>query len=282
MSYPVFLNAVSTAAMPDGSKNEWQAFFRDGLVELEANGWPPLLWMALFQVDDIRWARAVDDEDLDSEGRAEPDEFGDATYPYLVTSSASALRVLAARKHPILNVIGKELAPVVDRFEGLLAERFPQFVLCRTAGLVDASDMGPSLEKMLVDFDRLAIGDISENRVMEEMQYLLKQQPRAQPVLLVGTEPDTSHPVYAGMTDDDAYVSAGPGATMAAAAREPATPAQKKKRRWKSELLDWGCALVAGPPTALVYVQTGSVIAAVATFCVLCAALVLARIKFLK
>jgi hypothetical protein len=265
MSQPVFLNAASAARMPDGSRNEWKDFFGDDRIELEYNGWPPLLWLALFKVSDIQWARIVDDEDLDSEGREELAEFGDTRYPYLATSTASALATYASRRQAILDGIGAVHAGVVGEFESLVKSRFPEFVLCRTSGLSDVADAGPLLEKALADFDRFAQGDGSEeNIVAKDIAYFSKQGARVPSYQLAGAEEGG---------DSDAHWPA-PDLTP-----PPPSPPKKKTSRLASELRDWGSAVLVGLPTVAVYFRTASVAWSILCFCALCAAVVLIRVK---
>jgi len=269
MSYPVFLNAAALPRMPDGSKNEWQAFWNDGGVELEAYGWPPLLWMALFKPGDLRRARMVDNEDLDSQGRAElEEELGEATYPYLVTSIDGALAALAGRRQAILQGIGEKFAPAVDAFALLLKDKFPAYVLCRTGGMVDAADAGPALQRALADFERLAAGAGGENSVADEMAALRKQDSRSQMLMLVGTayQQDAAAP----------YDDAQPAAVETAA-----PPAKARAAPRHSEWLDWASALVVGLPAAGVYLRTHSVLLGILTFVGACAVVVLVRVKLL-
>jgi hypothetical protein len=267
MSQPVFLNAAPAARMPDGSKNEWKDFFDDGGVELEYNGWPPLLWLALFKAPDIRWARLVDDEDLDSEGREELAEFGDTRYPYLATSTASALATYASRRQAIQDGIGEAHAGLVKEFESLIESRFPAFVLCRTAGLSDVADAGPALEKALADFDGFVAGDKGEaNTIAHDIAYFHELGARAPSYQLAGVE----------MSGGDAATD-WPQDTPAAA--PPPPEAQKKTSRLKSELRDWGSALLVGLPTVAVYFRTASVALSVLCFCVICTGVVLLRVK---
>jgi hypothetical protein len=265
MSYPVFLNAASEPRIPDGGRNEWKAFWADDAIELEGNGWPPLLWLALFKVSDMRWARVVDDEDLDSEGREDLQEFGDATYPYLVTSRDSALATLAGRRKVILDGIGEHLAPVLDAFAALIGTDFPRFVLCRTSGMVDIADAGPALEKSLVDFDRLVSEDTQDNSIAAAMADLRKYPADTQRFLLVG--------VRQGVASADAPLAETPVRSQ--------TPDKKTARR-SSELLDWISALIVGIPAVVVYLRLHAVFPAVLTFCALVAVVVFVRVKLLR
>ncbi len=120
--------------MPDGAANEWQAFWKRRGPELESNATLPLLWCALFSPKDLKWARMVDDEDLDSEGREELLSFGQSVYPYLVTSVEDALTLLTARRASLLKLLGARYEPIIDAFASLISARFSPFVLLRTSG----------------------------------------------------------------------------------------------------------------------------------------------------
>jgi hypothetical protein len=272
MSYPIFLNAVALPRMPDGSKNEWQTFWNDGAVELEANGWPPLLWMALFKPGDMRQARMVDNEDVDSEGRAElEEEFGEMTYPYLLTSIDDALATLAGRRPALLRGIGEKFAPAVDAFAALLKEKFPAYVLCRTGGMVDVPSAGPELQRALADFERLAPGTGGENSIADEMAKLRKQDSRSQMLMLVGS-----------VHEEDAATLNGDALSPAAPATPAAPPSKAQAAPRNSEWLDWACALVVGLPAVGVYLRTHSVLLGVLTFAGVCAVVVLVRVKLLR
>lgn len=271
MSYPVFLNAAALPRMPDGSKNEWRAFWNDGGIELAANGWPPLLWLALFTPGDMRQARMADDEDADSEGRAELEaDFGETTYPYLVASIGDALAALASRRQVILQGIGEKFAPAVDAFAALLKEKFPACVLCRTGGMVDVADAGPALQRALADFERLAAGAGGENSIADEMANLRRQDSRSQMLMLVGT----AH-------EEDGAAREDGGALPATDAPAP-PPARARAAPRNSEWLDWACALVVGLPAVGVYLRTHSVLLGILTFAGICAVVVFARIKLLR
>lgn len=265
MSYPVFLNASSEPRMPDGSKNEWRNFWAADAVELEGAGWPPLLWLALFKVSDIKRARVIDDEDIDSEGREDLKEFGEATYPYLLASRDSALATLASRRQAILDGMGAQAEPVLASFEALLDAEFPRFILCRTSGICDVTDAGPGLEKNLTDFDRLAAGDLEGNSIVDLMTDILKQRPDTQRFLLAGVRQDT--------VAEDATPPEQPARYQAP---------EKKTTRRSSEWLDWLSAFIVGIPTAAVYMRERSVMLAILTFCTLVAVVVFVRVKLLS
>lgn len=150
MSHPVFLNDAPYDHMPNGSANEWSSFFSKDGQELEANAFFPLLWMALFAVEDLRWARLIDDEDMDSPAREDLD-VGDIRYPYLVTSQEGALARFAQRKPYLQAELGPKYAGVVDAFEELIRLKYAPYILLRTSGLPDPEMQEPGLLSALAD-----------------------------------------------------------------------------------------------------------------------------------
>ncbi|CAA2106516.1 hypothetical protein [Variovorax paradoxus] len=158
MSHPVYLSSSPLPRMPEGSRNEWRGFFGSG-AELEANAFFPLFWRALFSEDDIRCARFIDEYDIDNEDAATDREeclqdFGpEATYPYLVIDTATALARLSARREDLIAAIGERYRPIHDAFEAFVAQGFPHHILLRTQGLPDAADAQPWLRAELAAVD---------------------------------------------------------------------------------------------------------------------------------
>lgn len=135
MSHPIYLSSSSLPRMPEGSRNEWRSFFGHG-AELEANAFFPLFWRALFSTSDIRYARFIDEYDIDDEASAVDreeciEDFGaDATYPYLVIDKAAAVARLATRREAILGAVGERYRPIYASFEALIAQHFGTTSCC--------------------------------------------------------------------------------------------------------------------------------------------------------
>ncbi|KAF1022092.1 MAG: hypothetical protein GAK29_03259 [Acinetobacter bereziniae] len=63
MSHPVFLTSTTFSHMPIGSQNQWADFYQTAVFELEANAFIPILWLMLFKLDNIYWAKYIDELD---------------------------------------------------------------------------------------------------------------------------------------------------------------------------------------------------------------------------
>ncbi|WP_322085019.1 hypothetical protein [Burkholderia sp. BCC1999] len=147
MSHPVFLESPPWPRMPEGRKGELKTYFAAGGPSLESNAFIPLFWRVLFGSDDVRFAYCIDDFDPDDEAAeleeylesATPEE-RDARYPYLVTTKASALARAAARREPLVALLGERYRAIYDAFVDYVATAYGEFVLVRTSGLPDVSD----------------------------------------------------------------------------------------------------------------------------------------------
>ncbi|MFE7411729.1 hypothetical protein [Streptomyces laurentii] len=160
LSLRLYLNSARRPRTPDGSAGEW-AGFADGTtgIELEAENWPPLLWWALFGRADLREARIADTEDVGTVEHAELlSQWGDATYPYLVTDQSAALARLRARRPGLAGRLGARYGSVYEEFAALAEARFGPYVLLRTAALAGDDGVRPQFERTLADLERLDAG----------------------------------------------------------------------------------------------------------------------------
>ena len=139
MSMPVFLDSCPYDHMPNGSLNQWKDFFSPHTFELEANAFFPLFWLLLFQQDNIKLAYYMDDQDIAEESQTYRDEYlkemGETHYPYFIVSQAHALENLSARKVGFLKIFGNDFAEYYSRFQHIIQENYPQYILLRTNGL---------------------------------------------------------------------------------------------------------------------------------------------------
>ncbi|MFF9340581.1 MULTISPECIES: hypothetical protein [unclassified Streptomyces] len=160
MSTRLYLNSSREPRTPDGSSGERAGFF-DGAMELEAKNWPPLLWWAMFGSGDLMEARIADTEDAGSVEHEELlDEWGEATYPYLVVDRRTALARLEGRREGLLDRIGPRFSPLYEEFVALVDARFAPYVLLRTEALAGDREGGVRLlfEETLADLERLDAG----------------------------------------------------------------------------------------------------------------------------
>ncbi|WP_175846787.1 hypothetical protein [Burkholderia arboris] len=179
MSHPVFLESPPWPRMPEGRKGELKSYFAAGGPSLESNAFIPLFWRVLFGPDDIRFAYCIDDFDPDDEA-AELDEYlesatpeeRDARYPYLVTTKASALARAAARREPLVALLGDRYRTIYDAFVDYVATAFGAFVLVRTSGLPDVSDHTDAFATELAQVARLEQQRAPEAGLAQEIQAL--------------------------------------------------------------------------------------------------------------
>ncbi|MBD0670916.1 hypothetical protein [Streptomyces sp. CBMA156] len=163
MSTRLYLDSARQPRTPDGSAGEWADFF-DGAMELEAKNWPPLLWWAMFGRADLAEARIADTEDAGTVEHAELlEEWGEATYPYLVVDQPTALARLRARREALTGLLGERFAPLYDEFVALVDARFGPYVLLRTEALADGGEDGEGglrrvFEETLADLEGLDAG----------------------------------------------------------------------------------------------------------------------------
>lgn len=132
-------------------------------VELEAKYDLPLLWWAMFGVDDLRYAREADtfdplEFDDAQEYADEVADVGDAEYPYLSTSQESAVAQLRRRRDGIISVIGTELVPVVEMFTEFTRGSLRPNVLVRTADLIGLGLSAEGFREVLAELDALVDG----------------------------------------------------------------------------------------------------------------------------
>lgn len=251
MSHPIFLNSSPYLRMPDGAVNEWRAYWLRQGPELESNATFPLLWCALFSPKDLKWARRVDDEDLDSEGREELLSFEEAVYPYLVTSVDDALTSLTARRAALLKLLGARYEPIIDAFAALIRTRFLPFVLLRTSGLPDVEDAGPQLERMLRDWDDLeSTSDLNKaNSVSSAVDCFHRYSSQDAIRLLTGSSTQDGWP-------SDGLAMQFPRLPASRAGK--ASGKKNARRRLPKWLAEWIAPVVLGISTVAAYLYTQS------------------------
>jgi hypothetical protein len=106
MSTPAFLR--STIELDPELNGE------SGAVDLYANHFVPLLWLALFSVEDLRVVARVD----------ESDQY------YLVCSATEATHRLSLRKANLLGILPTEAERVYAEFEDYIAECAAPYLCC--------------------------------------------------------------------------------------------------------------------------------------------------------
>ena len=276
MSHPVFLNNASYDRMPKGSANEWSAFFSEDCQELEANAFFPLLWMALFSVEDLRWARLVDNEDIDSSVREET-EVEDVRYPYLVTSRQKALEHFAQRKPRLQAELGPKYAGVVDAFEELIRSKYSPYILLRTAGLPDPEMQEPGLLAALTEMEEFGQGKPTTGFVELSLRDVRTQSGRTALYLLTGAGDEAVWPsaTIVDQFGEQRERNRTSGGTQNIAA---ATSSSYKS----NPVAEWGAAIVLGLATVGVYLRTHSALLAMLTFVAVTAIVVFVLLKFLK
>lgn len=140
MSHPVFLTNSHFGHMPFGSENQWSEFFNPESFELESDQFIPILWLMLFQENNVSWAKFTDLLDVDDE-RNQNDlieyqqAFADHHYAYLVVDQAQALDNLEHNKTTFVNVFGSEYLAQFEHLKKLIQQHYPKYILLRTSGL---------------------------------------------------------------------------------------------------------------------------------------------------
>lgn len=274
MSHPVHLSSSNLPRMPEGSRNEWRGFFGDG-AELEANAFFPLFWRALFSESDIRRARFIDEYDVDDEDSATEreeclEDFGpDATYPYLATDRATALKRLAARREAVITAIGERYRPLYEGFEAWSARSFNGHILLRTRGLPDAADAEPWLRTELATIDRLtdkqALGSLIPDLSRHDTDPVWQ-------LAGIGESPNGPWPT---LELRSLFPNPRQRKPRQNEQHEGAPPTQRqgKPRSWIDPMLEWLAVALAAGATLGTYVLTRSTWLALLVF--LCAALAL-------
>lgn len=151
MSMPVFLDSCSYDHMPNGSLNEWANFYHPNTFEFEANAFFPLFWLLLFQQDNIKSAKYIDDYDIEfKQGQLNREEYfedfedmAQSSYPYFINSQQQALENLSKRKTGFLKIFGEHFSESYSQFQDIIQEHYPQYILLRTNGL----DLGENSEE---------------------------------------------------------------------------------------------------------------------------------------
>jgi len=277
MSHPVFLNDAPYDHMPNGSANEWSSFFSKAGQELEANAFFPLLWMALFAAEDLRWARLIDDEDSDSPAREDLDD-GDLSYPYLVTSQESALARFAQRKPYLQAELGAKYAGVVDAFEELIRSEYAPYILLRTSGLPDPEMQEPGLLSALAEMEAFGQGKPAMGFVAFGLKDVRSQSSKTALYLLAGAGDQAVWPPPAiaaqfGMQREEK------GRVSADSQNVPAAASSSYK---SNPVAEWGAAIVLGLATVGVYLRTHSALLAGLTFLAMTAIVVFVLLKVMK
>ncbi|MGB7194000.1 MAG: hypothetical protein WBD81_11115 [Collimonas pratensis] len=292
MSHPVFLNDCKLPAMPSGERNEWRAFWDDARIELEANGGPPLLWWCIYGEADLKFARMIDDFDIDDpEGeRAEfqvDTENPDALYPYFVTAKKQALQRLAQRKEKVVAALGEQYRAVYEAFEKLVATHFDGFVLLRTAGLPDIADGEQWMRTGAQSMDRLdnnhppEAGDHFAGMAAEFLKW--KNSGNAARMLGGSGPPD----VWPDAALSAAFPETGRRKRTAPENTDPDAPQTlppnvrgRSGQRKSTMLEEWLAPLFVGLVTAYVYLSSRSIFLAVLAFAAATALAVWLSIKW--
>ena len=115
--------------MPNGNYNEWKAFDAANVYSLETYGNFPIFWLLLFQKDNIKHAKYIENVDLEDEyAKDDRKEFwethGDSSFPYLIVSQIIGLNNLKKRKQQFLHVFGQEFLEPYEYFEKLSVRIF--------------------------------------------------------------------------------------------------------------------------------------------------------------
>ncbi len=268
MASYVFLNSFPNDRMPSGEAGEWEEFWRDGGVELEAKNGIPLLWWCLFGATDLKRARLIDDFDIGDPQRDEMMEEmangAEATYPYLVTDKAQACARFAARRARVLDAIGQQFAGVYDGFGRLIEQRFGPFIGLRTSGLPDAADAEGGLRDVAVAMDRL--GE-SQGSPFNAMAADFRRWKAQNPIWLLSGAGE------AGVWPTPELAAAFPGGarTRVGSASSTPGPAQTIKpsrplRGGARFAVEWGAALVVGGSAVGAYLWTSSVLLGILAF----------------
>lgn len=277
MSHPVFLNNASYDRMPNGSGNEWSTFFSEDRQELQANAFFPLLWMALFSVEDLRWARLVDDDDTGSSVREEA-EVEDVRYPYLVTSQQKALGKFAQRKPRLKAELGPKYAGVVDAFEELIRSKYSPYILLRTSGLPDPEMQEPGLLAALTEMEEFGQGKPAAGFVDLSFRDVRTQSGRSALVVLTGAGDEA-----VWLSEAIAGRSGEPrerrDRTSGGTQNKPAATSSSYK---SNPVAEWGAAIVLGLATVGVYLRTHSALLAMFAFVAVTAIAVFMLLKFSK
>lgn len=267
MSYPVFLDSAPQLRMPDGSANEWSTFFAKDKPELEANNFLPLLWLALFRVEDLQWARLIDREDWDEDMRSSALERAadaEVLYPYLVTTRESGLALFVQRKAALQSAVGPRYAAVVDAFESLIQHRYGPNLLLRTAGLPDPEALEPSLRAELIQIDAFCNGTAMGSNVVNRTAKKLQQQSGKQSLYLLSGATTPEDPETWPPAEIAAALEQIPAQKSPAPPKHSALPQQGESLG--SKIRDWCAALFLGLVTVAVLLYTKSILWAVLCF----------------
>lgn len=275
MSHPVFLNDCRQPAMPSGERNEWRTFWDDPGIELEAKNGLPLLWWCIYGEADLKFARMIDDFDVDdAEGERAAfqadTEHPEALYPYFVTGKKQALERLALRKEKVVAAIGEQYRSIYEAFEQLVATHFEGFLLLRTAGLPDISDGEQWIRAGAQSMDRL------DNNLPPEpgghfagmAADFLRWKNGGNPVWMLGGSgpPD----IWPGAALSATFPEKGRRTRLAAGDADPgqpqATTRDRSGQRKPSKVEEWLAPLFVGLVTAYVYFSSRSIFLAVLAF----------------
>ncbi|NUQ28990.1 MAG: hypothetical protein HOQ35_10815 [Acidobacteriaceae bacterium] len=277
MSHPVFLNNAPYDRMPNGSANEWSTFFSEDCQELQANAFFPLLWMALFSVEDLRWARLVDDDDIGSSVREEA-EVDDVRYPYLVTSQQKALGHFAQRKPRLKAELGPKYAGVVDAFEELIRSKYSPYILLRTSGLPDPEMQEPGLLAALTEMEEFGRGKPAAGFVDLSFRDVRTQPGRSALIVLTGAGDEA-----VWLSEAIAGRSGEPrerrDRTSGGTQNKPTATSSSYK---SNPVAEWGAAIVLGLATVGVYLRTHSALLAIFAFLAVTAIAAFVLLKFSK